>query len=87
MDLTRHSLEAAGAEVEIDAPDAPVTTLGHPLRLEQALINLIRNAGQASSEGAAMLVWGDEVKSPTLSALPLLSEYASTLQVSTPENV
>lgn len=51
MALVRHDAEAAGATVAL-APGAPAMVSGDALRLEQVLVNLLRNAVSAV-EGAA----------------------------------
>ncbi len=53
LGLVRHDLDAAGIQPSLELPGAPVTVRGDRLRLEQVLVNLLRNAHLAMQENGA----------------------------------
>lgn len=50
VELTRHSAEAKSVTIRTDLPPAPITLDGDPGRFEQVIVNLIRNAIDASAQ-------------------------------------
>jgi len=50
--LTQPDFDADGVTLKVDVPDQSVTVTGDRLRLEQVLINLLRNARFAALDGA-----------------------------------
>lgn len=49
--LVRPEVEASGIELELKLPDDPLEIDGDPERLRQALLNVVRNAQQATTDG------------------------------------
>ena len=52
----RRELEAEGLSVALDIPPDPVVIAGDPVRLEQALVNLVQNAAKHTLAGGRILV-------------------------------
>lgn len=50
LNLTRHTIEEANIEISIDNADPSATVKGNRLRLEQVLVNLLRNAVSAMED-------------------------------------
>ena len=52
----RRELEAKGLSAAVDVPPDPVVIAGDPVRLEQALVNLVQNAAKHTRAGGRILV-------------------------------
>ncbi|MGB1439675.1 MAG: sensor histidine kinase, partial [Luminiphilus sp.] len=51
LDLVSQQMVAAGIEVELQVPSHSVHVMGHPIQLEQVILNLLANARDAVAEG------------------------------------
>lgn len=52
----RSGLEAAGIEVDLEVPSAPISVFGDPTRLSQVLGNVLQNAGKFTDGGGRVSV-------------------------------
>ena len=53
LNITQPAIQAAGAELEVIQPDQPVYVIAGSVRMEQVLVNLIRNALDAMQDNAS----------------------------------
>jgi PAS domain S-box-containing protein len=58
VETSRPLIEAAGHELVVDLPDAPVILEADPLRVEQILSNLLNNAAKYTEEGGRIVLTG-----------------------------
>lgn len=56
VDVSRPRLQASGIEVELDVADELPWLLGEPVRLELALLNLVKNSLDAMPDGGRMRI-------------------------------
>ncbi len=59
-DAVQEEAEANHASIELAGPEAAPSITVDPVRAEQALINLLRNAVQCSTRGRVRVSWGKE---------------------------
>ena len=50
LQLVQHTADQAGARISVVMPDQPLRVSGRPERFEQVIVNLLRNAVDATSE-------------------------------------
>ncbi|MEO0820634.1 MAG: ATP-binding protein [Pseudomonadota bacterium] len=62
LGLLQHDFEAAGVDIHWTAPDTPFVAQGNQLQLEQAMVNLLRNALDASKGEANARITVDCVR-------------------------